>query len=87
LGFILYADKTKLSTFGTAKGYPVVARLANLPTEIRNGQGIGGGYVVGWLPVVKEDKEHAGKPAWVNFKSTVWHKSLERILSSLASKS
>lgn len=52
LAFILYADKTKLSTFGTMKGYPVIARLANLPTEIRNGEGIGGGYVVGWLPVV-----------------------------------
>jgi hypothetical protein len=52
LTFILYADKTKLSTSGTAKAYPVIARLANLPTDIRNGEGIGGGYVVGWLPVV-----------------------------------
>ncbi|KAG2059180.1 hypothetical protein BDR06DRAFT_1003788 [Suillus hirtellus] len=69
LVFILYADKTKLSSFGTAKGYPVVARLANLPTDICNGQGTGGGYVVGWLPVVKEDKQHSGKPAWANFKA------------------
>ncbi|KAG1907529.1 uncharacterized protein F5891DRAFT_974232 [Suillus fuscotomentosus] len=59
LGFILYADKTKLSSFGTARGYPVVARLANLPTKICNSQGIGGGYVVGWLPIVKEEKDHA----------------------------
>ncbi|KAG2047497.1 hypothetical protein BDR06DRAFT_1013796 [Suillus hirtellus] len=69
LAFILYADKMKLLSFGTAKGYPVVARLANLPTDIRNGQGTGGGYVVGWLPVVKEDKQHSGKPAWANFKA------------------
>ncbi|KAG2090404.1 uncharacterized protein F5147DRAFT_748245 [Suillus discolor] len=69
LAFILYADKTKLSSFGTARGYPVVARLANLPTDIRNGQGMGGGYVVGWLPIVKEEKDHAGKPSWVNFKN------------------
>ncbi|KAG1858282.1 hypothetical protein C8R48DRAFT_748763 [Suillus tomentosus] len=75
LAFILYADKTKLSSF------------ANLPTDIRNGQGTGGGYVVGWLPVVKEDKQHSGKPAWANFKATVWHKCFERILSSLAAKS
>ncbi|KAG2751664.1 hypothetical protein P692DRAFT_201838757 [Suillus brevipes Sb2] len=68
LAFILYADKTKLSSFGTAKG-------------------MGGGYIVGWLPVVKEDKAHAGLPAWANFKATVWHKSFERILSSLAAKS
>ncbi|KAG2101790.1 hypothetical protein BD769DRAFT_1697154 [Suillus cothurnatus] len=87
LAFILYADKTKLSSFGTAKGYPVYARLANLPTKIRNGQGTGGGYVVGWLPIVNDEKLHSGKPSWVNFKNTVWHKSFSRILSSLASKS
>ncbi|KAG0691763.1 hypothetical protein DFH29DRAFT_986140 [Suillus ampliporus] len=77
LAFILYADKTKLSSFGTTKGYPVYARLANLPTKIRNGRGTGGGYVVGWLPI----------PSWVDFKNTVWHKSFSRIISSLASKS
>jgi len=36
---------------------------------------------------VKEDKDHAGKPSWVNFKNTVWHESLAKILSSLASRS
>ncbi|KAG1839402.1 hypothetical protein DFJ58DRAFT_845711 [Suillus subalutaceus] len=65
LAFILYADKMKLSSFGTAKGYPVVARIANLPTDIRNGRGIGSGYVV------KEDKDYAEKSSWV--KNTVWH--------------
>ncbi|KAG1879198.1 hypothetical protein F4604DRAFT_1579346 [Suillus subluteus] len=87
LAFILYADKTKLSSFGTVKGYPVVARLANLPTDIRNGQGIGSGYIVGWLPIVAEDKAQAGKASWVNFKNSVWHKSFARITSSFASKS
>ena len=51
-GLIIYADKTKLSTFGTQKGYPVIARCAQLPVELRNSDGIGGGAVVGWLPVV-----------------------------------
>ncbi|KAG1860911.1 hypothetical protein F4604DRAFT_1893733 [Suillus subluteus] len=87
LAFVLYADKTRLSSFGTARGYPVVACLANLPVDIRNGQGVGSGYVVGWLPIVKEDRDHAGKPSWVNFKNTVWHESFLKILSSLASKS
>jgi hypothetical protein len=50
---IIYADKTRLSSFGTAKGYPVVARIANLPTEIRNSDGVGGGRLVGWLPIVR----------------------------------
>jgi hypothetical protein len=53
LAFILYADKTKLSSFGTAKGYLVYTCLANLLTKIRNGQGTGSGYVVGWLPIVR----------------------------------
>lgn len=53
LAFILYSDKTKLSTFGSAKAYPIVARLANLPVEIRNSNNtMGGGQVVGWLPIV-----------------------------------
>jgi hypothetical protein len=29
-----------------------MARCANLPVETRNGQGVGGGRVVGWLPIV-----------------------------------
>ena len=48
----IYADKTQLSSFGTEKGYPVMARIANLPAKIRNGEGLGGGRVVGWLPIV-----------------------------------
>lgn len=48
----LYADKTKLSSFGTQKGYPVMARILNLPVKIRNGEEFGGARVVGWLPIV-----------------------------------
>ena len=40
------------SSFGTAKAHPVIARCANLPIEIRNGEEIDGGRVVGWLPIV-----------------------------------
>ena len=52
LAFILYADKTRLSSFGTQKGCPIIAHLANLPSEVRNGSGYGGGIVVGLLPTV-----------------------------------
>ena len=48
----MYADKSKLSSFGSQMGYPVIAKIANLPSEISNGQGLGGGSVVGWLPIV-----------------------------------
>ncbi|KAG2056809.1 hypothetical protein BDR06DRAFT_988418 [Suillus hirtellus] len=86
LAFILYVDKTRLLSFGTARGYPVVACLANLPANICNGQGVGSGYIVGWLLIV-EDRDQAGKPSWVNFKNAVWHESFSKILSLLASKS
>ncbi|KAG2355123.1 hypothetical protein BDR07DRAFT_1453876 [Suillus spraguei] len=49
--FIIYADKAKLSSFGHQKAYPVIARCANLPVGIRNGEGFGGGHLVGWLPI------------------------------------
>ena len=52
--FILYADKTQLSSFGTAKAYPVYAKLANLPSDVTNSKGLGGGRLVGWLPVVRK---------------------------------
>lgn len=52
LTYILYADKTNLSPFGTKKAYPIVARIANLPVEFRNGEQMGGGRIVGWLPIV-----------------------------------
>ena len=33
-------------------GYPIYARIGNLDVEIRNSNGIGGGELVGWLPIV-----------------------------------
>ncbi|KAI9455173.1 hypothetical protein BJY52DRAFT_1205065 [Lactarius psammicola] len=87
LCFILYADKAKLSSFGTEMAYPVVARCANLPTEIRNGHGVGGGRVVGWLPNVPETPEDSKKPAFINFKREVWHRAFRCIIESIIEKS
>ncbi|KAG1756155.1 hypothetical protein EDD22DRAFT_981579 [Suillus occidentalis] len=83
LAFILYADKAKLSSFGTAKGYPIIVRIANLPVEIRNSTGVGGGRVVGWLPIVKEDPKHSKKKSFVNFKNAVWHESFLKLLEAV----
>jgi hypothetical protein len=49
----LYANKNKLSTMGTKKGYLVYVRCANLPAHLCNGEGLAGGRIVGWLPVVR----------------------------------
>ncbi|PBK94906.1 hypothetical protein ARMGADRAFT_927261, partial [Armillaria gallica] len=53
LYYIIYADKTCLSSFETAQGYPVIAHLGNLKIGIRNSNGVGGGCIIGWLPVEK----------------------------------
>ncbi|KAG2157550.1 hypothetical protein DEU56DRAFT_722843 [Suillus clintonianus] len=86
LAFILYADKAKLSSFGREKGYPVIARIANLPASIRNGEVVGGGRVVAWLPIVKDDPSKSGKPKFTDFKAAVWHESFKLILKCLRLK-
>ncbi|EIW80471.1 hypothetical protein CONPUDRAFT_90680 [Coniophora puteana RWD-64-598 SS2] len=80
---LLYADKTRLSSFGTIQGYPVIARCMNLPTQIRNGNGIGGARVVGWLPVLGDDPEKEGKLSYTNFKHVVWHKSFKTFIEDI----
>ncbi|KAH0826712.1 hypothetical protein J3R83DRAFT_5109 [Lanmaoa asiatica] len=82
-GLILYADKSNLSSFGTVKGYPVVVRCANLPVEIRNSQQIGGGTVVGWLPIVEDDPEEEGKLGYTNLKRVVWHEAFFKLLDEI----
>jgi len=48
MAFILYADKSKLSSFGSQKGYPIIAHIAKLASSIHNGNtALGGGCVVG----------------------------------------
>ncbi|KAI9574141.1 hypothetical protein HD554DRAFT_2228583 [Boletus coccyginus] len=76
-GFILYADKTRLSSHGTVKAYPVMARCANLPIDIQNGERFGGGCIV---PEPAKD-EH--KTSWTNFKCVIWHESFTILLEDL----
>ncbi|KAG9309309.1 hypothetical protein JVU11DRAFT_10797 [Chiua virens] len=83
LAFILYADKTRLSSHGTVKAYPVVTRCANLPVGIRNGEGFGGGCVVGWLPIVPEPAKEEHKTGWTNFKCVIWHESFAKLLDKM----
>ncbi|KAJ7262834.1 hypothetical protein C8J57DRAFT_1436351 [Mycena rebaudengoi] len=79
----VYADKSKLSTFGTEKGYAVIATVLNLPISIRHGVQIGSGQVVGHQPIVKEDTKENNKPAFANFKNVVWHSAFFKLLESL----
>ncbi|KAG0698765.1 hypothetical protein DFH29DRAFT_877761 [Suillus ampliporus] len=74
----------KLSSFGSQKGYPIVARIANLPVHIYNGNtALGGGCVIGWLLIVIEDQEHMKKKNYVDFKNAVWHTSFYQLLTSV----
>ncbi|KAJ7241195.1 hypothetical protein B0H12DRAFT_1250508 [Mycena haematopus] len=85
--YIIYADKAKLSSFGTEKAYPVVAQLANVTVGLRNSDGWGGGQVVGSLPVVKDDTAESGKTGYVNFKNAVWHAAFFKLLESIVAHS
>ncbi|KAJ3019129.1 hypothetical protein NUW54_g162 [Trametes sanguinea] len=92
---IVYADKTKLSSFGSAKAYPVVMKCHNLPVEIHNGEGVGGGRVVGWLPIVcghitsrafadlEEKAAEKHKLGYVNYKRIIWHESFHKIFQPI----
>ncbi|OSD02004.1 hypothetical protein PYCCODRAFT_1368332, partial [Trametes coccinea BRFM310] len=80
---IVYADKTKLSSFGSAKGYPVILKCGNLPVDICNGEGLGGGRVVGWLPILDEKAGEKHKTGYVNLKRVVWHESFRKILGPI----
>ncbi|KAI5982651.1 hypothetical protein EDD15DRAFT_2377451 [Pisolithus albus] len=82
--FILYADKTRLSSHGTVKGYPVIVRCTNLPVHIRNGDRYGGGCVVGWLPIVPELAKEESKTGYVNFKHVIWHEAFLKLLEKVA---
>ncbi|KAI6145808.1 hypothetical protein BKA82DRAFT_4330460 [Pisolithus tinctorius] len=82
--FILYTDKTQLSSHGTVKGYPMVAHCANLPVHICNGERYGGGCVVGWLPIVPKLASEERKTGYVNFKCVVWHKAFYKLLEKVA---
>ncbi|KAI0649720.1 hypothetical protein C8Q79DRAFT_1062206 [Trametes meyenii] len=83
LAYSVYADKTRLSSFGSQKGYPIIARILNLPSNVRNGDGYGGGQVVGFLPIV-EDENEEGKKGFTTFKRAVWHKAFWILLESVA---
>ncbi|KAH9850401.1 hypothetical protein C2E23DRAFT_735177 [Lenzites betulinus] len=82
LGYEIYADKTRLSSFGTQKGYPIMARVANLPSNIRKGTGFGGAEVVGFLPIASETKE--GTKRFVALKRVIWHDSFWILLQTVA---
>ncbi|KAF8834126.1 hypothetical protein BDN67DRAFT_992728 [Paxillus ammoniavirescens] len=81
--FILYADKSHLSSSGKVKSYPVIARCGNLPIGIQNGNGIGGGRLVGWLSIGAEDTDKSGKLSFTNLKNVIWHESFLKLLDSI----
>ncbi|KAF9501094.1 hypothetical protein BDN71DRAFT_1555900 [Pleurotus eryngii] len=73
----------ELSTFGTVKGYPVIAHIANLHIHAHNGDGPGCGCMIGWLPVIEEKSAESGKPKWIALKGEVYHKAIALICQSI----
>ncbi|KAG1897469.1 uncharacterized protein F5891DRAFT_1191930 [Suillus fuscotomentosus] len=72
-----------LSSASNVKAYLVIARCGNLPVNIRNVDGPGGGRLVGWLPIVPADSDEDSKLSYTNLKKVVWHKSFMVLLETL----
>ncbi|KAI0085317.1 hypothetical protein BDY19DRAFT_1059668 [Irpex rosettiformis] len=87
LGLILWADKDKLSTFGTQKGHPIVARLSNLDGSIRNSLGIGGGRIVGLVPIINDDPAEKSKKDYIDWKHAIYHEAFRILLEHVAAHS
>ncbi|TFK17382.1 hypothetical protein FA15DRAFT_661485 [Coprinopsis marcescibilis] len=82
---ILHADKTKLSTFGTQKAYPIYAQCSNLPLHVQNGVKHGKEILAGLMPIVGD--KHAAdfsRANYPNFKRDVWTKAFLEILKSIS---
>ncbi|CUA68688.1 hypothetical protein RSOLAG22IIIB_08058 [Rhizoctonia solani] len=83
----LYADKALATNFDQSahakRLYPVVARLCNLPREIRNGAGLGSGTVVALLPVIDEFPPGLADNCQADFKCAVWHAAMQKLLDTI----
>ncbi|KAI0087064.1 hypothetical protein BDY19DRAFT_995481 [Irpex rosettiformis] len=84
IAIIIWADTSKLSTFGGQKGHFIVARIGNLPSDIRNSAALGGGRIVGFVPIVVEDPNERKKTGFVNFKNAVYHTAFRLFLEKIA---
>ncbi|KAJ6459099.1 hypothetical protein C8R45DRAFT_942523 [Mycena sanguinolenta] len=81
--YIIYANESKLLSFGTQKAYPIIARLGNVVVGIQNGNGWSGDQVIGELPIVTNDAAETKQKGYVKFKNVVWHESLFKLLESI----
>ncbi|KAJ6455239.1 hypothetical protein C8R45DRAFT_1056741 [Mycena sanguinolenta] len=91
LPFIIYADKAKLSSFGTQKvcgiaPAEVVGRLwGGCLSYIMHGTSSDSLHST--LPQVEEDPAETGIPDFVNFKCAVWHSAFYKLLESIVTAS
>ncbi|KAJ7695581.1 hypothetical protein B0H14DRAFT_3100500 [Mycena olivaceomarginata] len=81
----IYADKSKLLSFGTQKAHPIIVRVLNVIIGIRNSSEWGGGQVVGELPIIDDNTAESDKTGYVNFKHAMWHAAFYKLLESIAS--
>ncbi|KAJ8072101.1 hypothetical protein PM082_015659 [Marasmius tenuissimus] len=84
LAYIVYSDKTRLLSFGSATGYPVIARIANIDNAVQNSNiNIGGGRVIGWIDIIPDNSKYKKLKGFIELKRILWQKQMEMILSSV----
>ncbi|KAK1215699.1 hypothetical protein PQX77_021704 [Marasmius sp. AFHP31] len=81
LAYIIYSDKTRLSSFGSAMGYPVVAQIANIDDGVRNSNiNVGGGRI-------PDDIKYKKLEGFVRLKRVASQSQMEMILGSVKEQS
>ncbi|KAJ3536941.1 hypothetical protein NM688_g6767 [Phlebia brevispora] len=79
----LYADETRLSSFGSQQGYPIIMRFPQLDSKLSNGSAYGGGMIVGFLPILKGKAADKNSDAWKDLTKVVWHECFYELLQVL----
>ncbi|KAI0683923.1 hypothetical protein BC835DRAFT_1422790 [Cytidiella melzeri] len=69
------------------KGHPIVARIANLDEKVRNGIGVGGGRIVGLVPVIEDDAQEKSKKPYIDWKNAIYHDAFRVLLEQVAQHS
>ncbi|KAG8686662.1 hypothetical protein FRC09_013983 [Ceratobasidium sp. 395] len=78
----LYADATKIATYGGLKVWPVYAWIGNIPSETRRKRKSGGAILVGLIPVVHKDKK-LSKTKMAELCVKVYQQAMSLILEAI----
>jgi hypothetical protein len=73
---MMYSDKSNAARFAELSIWPVLARIANLPSHISNkNSGYAGNTLLGFLPYIKCPAGEEKNSRWPNHHGAVFHQA------------